>query len=580
MNKELTKTLVDVNMGRKKADLCLQNVQIVDVYNKEVFKGDVFIKDGYFCSCGGNDVIKAEKYVDCDGKYLVPGFIDAHCHIESSHLSPSEFSDAVVPRGTTTVIADPHEICNVAGLDGMRYMLSSAKNAPLSIFFMFPSCVPATDFENAGAVLLAEDIEKIIDDERILGLGEMMNYPGLFFNDQKVLDKLETAYKRGKNIDGHSPGIVGNALDAYTAARITTDHECETPEDLHERVRRGVYVMLREGTACKNVLGLLPAVTKENSNRILFCTDDCQPQTITTLGHVSNGIKLAIEHGLDPLYAISMASLNAATCYKLEDRGAIAPGLRADCFLTDSLTKLDPLAVYIKGNLVAENGKILKKTPHAPLVKVAGMMNVKKLDKDIFKLHLKSDHVRVIRILPGGVVTKEEDAYIKRDSEGDFIHDENVDLLKVAVIERHHGTGNVGLALIRGYGMKRGAVATSVAHDSHNIIVVGSSNEEMLLAVQELVKLGGGITVVKDGKLLGSLQHEIAGLMTDKPLDYVKEKLDELHEIAVKEISDKTDIDPFMTLCFMALPVIPEVKVTDLGLFNVSKFKLEPLEID
>ncbi len=579
MNKELARNLVEANMGRCKADLCLQNVKIVDVYNKEVFEGDVYIKDGHFCSYS-NDVIKAERYVECRGKYLVPGFIDGHCHIESSHLSPSEFSDAVVPRGTTTVIADPHEICNVAGLDGMRYMLASAKGAPLSIFYMFPSCVPATDFENAGAVLLADDIEKMIDDERILGLGEMMNFPGLFYSDQKVLDKLETAYSRKKNIDGHSPGVIGNCLDAYTAARITTDHECETPEDLHERVRRGMYVMLRQGTACKNVLGLLPGVTKENSGRILFCTDDCQPQTITTVGHVSNGVKLAIKNGLDPLYAISMASLNAATCYKLEDRGAIAPGLRADCFLTDSLEELDPTDVYISGKLVAKDGKILEKAPHAPLIGVAGKMNVKRLDRDIFKMDLKSDHVRVIKILPGGVVTKEEDAYIKRDSDGDFIHDENVDLLKVAVIERHHGTGNVGLALIRGYGMKRGAVATSVAHDSHNIIVVGSSNDEMLLAVQELVKLGGGITVVKDGKLLGSLQHEIAGLMTDKPLDYVKEKLDELHEIAVKEISDKTDIDPFMTLCFMALPVIPEVKVTDLGLFNVTKFSLEPLEID
>ena len=577
MNKELARRLVDANMGRCNADLCLANVQVVDVYNKEIFKGDVFIKDGYFCSCG-NSTIKADRYIDCGGKYLVPGFIDAHCHIESSHLSPSEFSDAVVPRGTTTVIADPHEICNVAGLDGLRYMIDSAKGAPLSIFYMFPSCVPATDFENAGAVLLRKDIETMIDDERILGLGEMMNFPGLFMADEKVLDKLEAAYSRKKNIDGHSPAVTDNGLDAYTAARITTDHECETVEDLHERVRRGMYVMLREGTACRNVLGLLPGVTKENSSRILFCTDDCQPQTIMTKGHLSNGVKLAIQNGLDPLYAISMASLNAATCYKLEDRGAIAPGLRADCFLTSSLEKLDPEAVYIDGKLVAENGRILEKAPHAPLVGVAGKMNVKHLDIDIFKMKLTSDHVRVIRILPGGVVTGEDEAYIRRDKDGDFIHDENEDILKIAVIERHHGTGNVGLALIKGYGMKKGAVATSVAHDSHNIIVVGSSNEEMLCAVEELVKLGGGITVVKDGKLLGSLQHEIAGLMTDRPLDYVKEKLDELHEIAVREITDRTDIDPFMTLCFMALPVIPELKITDLGLFDVMKFSLVPVE--
>lgn len=577
MNQTLASRLIDVAMGRSEADLCLSDVTVVDVYNKTTFRSDVFIKDGYFASFSSE--CKARKKVDMKGKYLVPGLIDGHCHIESSHLSPSAFSDAIVPRGTTTVIADPHEICNVAGLDGLRYMLKSSKNAPLSVFLMVPSCVPATDFENAGAVLLAADIEQVIDEERILGLGEMMNYPGIWSNDPKVLAKLECAYKRGKNIDGHSPAIAGKFLDAYTAARITTDHECATPEELQERVRRGMYVMLRQGTACKNVLDLLPGVTKENSSRILFCTDDRQPQSIFREGHINYGVNLAIGAGLDPLYALSMATLNAAVCYGLDDRGAIAPGLRADCFITSSLEKITAEEVFILGEKVAEDGRILKKAPHVVPEKVSGMMDVKDFSAERLKIHLKGDHVRVIDIIPGGVVTGNGEAHVKKDAEGCYVNNPEEDILKLAVIERHHGTGNVGLGLIRGYGMKDGAVATSIAHDSHNIIVVGSNDEDMVVAVRELIRLGGGITMVKHGKVLQSHQLEIAGLMTDDDEVSVCRTLDEMHEICDKELGVSKEIDPFMTLCFMALPVIPALKLTDTGLFDVTAFRQVPLEI-
>ena len=334
MDLKTVKSLIDASACRTDADLKIKNVKIVDVYNKELFPSDVYVKDGYIIGFGGDR--KAREEFDGKGRFLIPSFIDSHCHIESSHLSPAEFSDAVVPCGTGTVIADPHEICNVTGLDGMQYMLDASKDIPLSVFLMFPSCVPATPFEHSGAVLSAEDVRAFIDNPRILGLGEMMNYPGVAAADNDVLAKLEEAYRRGKNIDGHAPSITGEGLDGYIAAGISTDHECETPEELREKVRKGMYVMLRQGTACRNVLQLLPGVDEGNWRRILFCTDDRQPQTIKEEGALNYGVSLAIRNGLDPITAIAMATLNAAECYHLTDRGAVSPGKRADLILTGS----------------------------------------------------------------------------------------------------------------------------------------------------------------------------------------------------------------------------------------------------
>jgi adenine deaminase len=581
MDSKLAFNLVRTAKGQEMPDLLIKNINVVDVYNKTTFLSDVLIKDGYFAGFGKDlKEVKAAKEIDGDGKYLVPGFIDAHCHIESSHLSPSAFSDAIVPCGTTTVIADPHEICNVCGLDALDYMLKSSQAIPLSVYYMFPSCVPATDFEHAGAVLTAEEIRKRIGNPRILGLGEMMNYPGLIYTDQKVLDKLQTAYDCNKNIDGHSPAIVDSDLDAYTAARITTDHECATPEELKERVRRGMYVMLRQGTACKNVLDLLPGVTAGNSSRILFCTDDRQPESILGEGHINYGVNLAIKAGLDPITAISMASLNASVCYKLSDRGAIAPGLRADCFITASLTSIIPEEVFVLGREVAAFGSILEKAIHTEPVNVSGMMNVANFSAERLQLKLNSDHVRVIDIIPGGVVTGSGDATVKRDDKGLWVHDPDADILKLAVVERHKGTGNVAVALIRGYGMKHGAVATSIAHDSHNIIVIGDNDDDMATAVEKLISIGGGITTVLDGKVLATHRLEIAGLMTDLPAEEVCKCLKEMHDIAYDKLKVSRKVDPFMTLCFMALPVIPELKLTDCGLFDVTRFSFVPLELE
>ena len=572
MDRSKAYSLIEAAMGRSDADLVIRNAEVIDVYSRSSFRSDVYIKDGMIAGFGGARKAKAEY--DAAGRYLLPGLIDAHCHIESSHLSPSEFSDAVVPCGTTTVIADPHEICNVCGLDGMDYMLKASEDIPLSVFLMFPSCVPATPFEHSGAILGAEDIARYIDNPRVLGLGEMMNYPGVAAADNDVLAKLEEAYRRGKNIDGHAPSITGEGLDGYIAAGISTDHECETPEELREKVRKGMYVMLRQGTACRNVLQFLPGVDEGNWRRILFCTDDRQPQTIKEEGALNYGVSLAIRNGLDPITAIAMATLNAAECYHLTDRGAVSPGKRADLILTSSIADgIVPKAVFISGSLVAEDGKILGKARHTEPENVRGRMDVREFSKEKLSYRPGSDHVRVIDIIPGGVVTGAGDAMIRRDGNGEWIHDDADDVLKLAVIERHHGTGNVAVALIRGYGMRHGAVATSIAHDSHNIIAIGDNDDDMAAAVEHLISIGGGITMFKDGRELGTHVLEIAGLMTDDGVDEVVRCLEEMHETADKELGVNKDIDPFMTLCFMALPVIPAYKLTDCGLFDVRSFQ-------
>ncbi len=571
MTKEKAIALIETAMGRKDADLVIRNAEIIDVYSRSSFRADVYITEGTIVGFDGER--RARNEYDAKGKYLVPGFIDAHCHIESSHLSPAEFSNTVIPYGTTTVIADPHEICNVCGLDGLDYMLKASEDIPLSVFFMFPSCVPATPFEHSGAILEAGDMERYIDNPRILGLGEMMNYPGVANADDSVMEKLNAAYRRGKNIDGHAPSITGQGLDGYIAAGISTDHECESAEELQEKIRKGMYVMLRQGTACRNVLQLLPGVNEGNWRRILFCTDDRQPQTIKEEGAVNHGVSLAVQHGLDPYTAIAAATLNAAECYGLKDRGAIAPGKKADFFLTESISEgIVPDEVFIDGVLAAAGGTIMKKAGHAEPVNVRGRMDVKDFSKEKLSFRPGSDHVRVIDIIPGGVVTGAGEAYIKRSNDGEWIHDSSCDILKLAVIERHHGTGNSAVALIRGYGMKHGAVATSIAHDSHNIIVIGDNDDDMAAAVQHLIAIGGGITMFKDGKELGTHVLEIAGLMTDDSMEDVVRCLESMHETAEKELGVNKDIDPFMTLCFMALPVIPSYKLTDCGLFDVNSF--------
>jgi adenine deaminase len=576
--KQELKHLIAVAAGREAADLKIENCRIVDVFDRNVFEGDVLVAGSAIAGFGGKGFPKACKTIDAGGAYLVPGLINGHVHIESSHCCPEEFARLVVPCGTTTVIADPHEICNVCGVDGLDYMLEASKNIPLDVFFMFPSCVPATGFEHAGAVLKADAVRSRIGNPRVLGLGELMNAPGVIFADDEVLDKVAACDEAGKHIDGHSPGTMGTDLDAYCDPLIMSDHECATVEEMQAKIRRGMYVMLREGSACKNLLTLLSGVTQKNLDRCLFCTDDRQPKSIIEEGDIDNNVRLAIKAGMDPLDAIRIATLNGALCHRLYDRGAIAPGYKADFLLIDDLAGFRPKMVFKDGVLQAKDGEYLFEGKPVEPRNVSGRMLVAPLSLDSFALKLGSDRIRAIDIIPGGVVTGEYITDVKRDGNGMWIHDPDADLLEISVIERHHKTGLMHSCLIHGYKMKHGAVGTTIAHDSHNLIVIGDNRSDMLAVSEYLIKVGGGVAMVKDGKVLDCLPLPIAGLMTSESGLEVDRKLTEMHETAIKTLGVNPELDPFMTLSFMALPVIPKLKITDSGLFDYEKFSFVPEE--
>ena len=577
MDKKSLKRVIDVAAGREAADLCIKNCRIIDVFNKEIFEGNVLVAEGIISGFGGPGFPEAHENYDAAGAFVAPGLIDGHVHIESSHLSPAEFARLVVPHGTTTIIADPHEICNVCGLDGFDYMLKASEELALQVFLQFPSCVPCTPFENSGAILKAHEIAKRIDNIRVLGLGELMDFPGVLSADDDILEKLMVAQIAGKIVDGHSPGLDGTGLDTYTASGVRNEHECAVPADLIDRVRRGVYVMLRQGTSCHDVLNLLPAINEKNGSFCLFCTDDRQSASLLEEGHIDNNIRIAVGAGLDPITAICMATINAATCFGLKDRGAVAPGRRADLILFDDLDDLRVKEVWIEGKLTAHEGVYLAHDPHVEPKNVSSKINVKDFSAARLKMHLNSDTVKTIKLIPYSVVTENGTAHVKTDDQGNWVRDEK-DIVKIAVVERHHGTGNVGIGLLEGFGLKGGAIATSVAHDSHNIIVAGDNDTDMELAVNTLTKIGGGMVIVSYGKVLDSMAHEIAGLMTDRPGEEVAHKIEELDKLAREQLCINDTADPFMTLCFMALPVIPELKITDKGLFDVELFKHVPIE--
>jgi adenine deaminase len=577
MKKDVLKKMIQTAKGDAPAQLVLKNAKVVDVFNGEIIDGDVAIYNGSIVGVGH---YSGEQEVNLKGKYVAPGFIDSHIHIESAYVTPEEFGRLAVPHGTTTIVADPHEIVNVCGVDGMNYMLEAAKGTKLDIRYMVPSCVPSTPFEHAGAVLEAADMEVPMKEEQVLGLGEFMNAVGVVNTDDGVLDKLLLAHSMGKVIDGHSPGLTGETLNAYIAAGVRTDHECTTVEEMKERISKGMYVLLRQGSACHDLERLIPGITPYNSRMCLLCSDDRQPKTIFSEGHLESHLRMLVKHGIDAVTAVSMATINAARCYGLDNRGAIAPGYKADIVVLDDLESFHVDAVYIDGEKTAEQGRYLPEIYHTKGEKVKGRMNVKDFSIDKLRLPLKSDKVKVIDILPGGVVTGCGTAVVNLDDKGCFKYTANQDIVKVAVVERHNGTGNMAVGLIRGYGIKAGAVAVSVAHDSHNIIVVGVNDEDMATAVQELIKCGGGVILVKDGEVLENMPLPIAGLMSDKSGEWVSEQLDKIHHVAYESLGIKGDVEPVMTLCFMALPVIPELKITDMGLFDVTRFEFVPVEAD
>lgn len=575
MQKEELKKLIDTAAGRIPADVVIKNCKVVNVFSGKIVEGDIALCGDQIAGIGQYE---GEKVIDAQGRYAAPGFIDSHIHIESSYVSPEEIGRLLVPHGGTTIIADPHEIVNVCGIPGLDYMMEAAKGTALDVKYVLPSCVPATPFEHAGAVINAPEMEEPIKREGILGLGEFMNFVGVIGADESVLDKLLVAKREGKIIDGHGPGITGKDMNAYAAARILADHECSTVEEMEERLACGMYILLRQGSACHNLRPLLKGVTPENSRRCLLCSDDRQPKTILHEGHLDNHLKICVEEGLDAVTAIRMATLNAAECFGLHDRGAIAPGYRADIVLLDDLKDFHVDKVWIAGELTAENGTYLKEIKPYDISSVKGSVVVKDFSAEKFKMHLKSDLVNVIEILPGGVVTKKTTAQIQLDENGEFVRDPKVDIVKTAVVERHQGTGNVACGFLKGYGIKEGAVALSIAHDSHNIIVVGVSDEEMEFAVKSLIEQEGGIVLVKDGKVIENMPMPIAGLMSDQSGEWVDEKLTAIHEKAFGELGILEGVEPVMTLCFMSLAVIPEIKLTDMGLFDVTTFSFIPVE--
>ncbi len=572
------KKLVDVAAGRTPPDLVIKNVNVVDVYSGAVIDGTcIAIAGGRIAGVGD---YTGPNEVDGEDMYALPGLIDSHIHIESSCVSPEEISRLLVPNGTSTIMADPHEIVNVCGLPGLHYMMAAAENALLDIKFMLPSCVPATPFENAGAVLDAAVTAKAIQDPRVTGLGEFMDYPGVVNGNEECMAKIAAAHAAGKPVDGHSPGLFGKALSAYAAALIHTDHECSTVEEMQGRIQRGMYVLMRQGSACENLRALAKGVTAQNARRCLLCSDDRQPKTIFESGHINGLLRICVEEGIDAVTAVRMATLNAAECFGLRDRGGIAPGLRADVTLVEDLKQFKARRVWLAGTEAARDGKYLHPVERVDAAAVKGSMNVKDFSIRKLSIRPKSNKVHVIDIIPGGVVTGNGVATVKLDENGEFLYDSAEDIAKIAVIERHHGTGNVGLGFLRGYGIRQGAVALSIAHDSHNIITVGKNDADIAFAVEQLIRQGGGIVLANGGKLVEAMPMPLGGIMSEESGEWVDERLTAIHAAAADVLGISGGVEPVMTLCFMSLPVIPDLKITDMGIFDVCKFEFIPLEAE
>jgi len=562
--------LIAAARGEVEVDLLLEGADMVNTLSGERHRSNVAISDG---TVVGFDCESAKKVVDLSGMVLAPGFIDGHVHLESSMVAVPEYARAVVPRGTTAVVADPHEIANVLGAVGIRYILDSSQLSPLSVFVMLPSCVPATSLETSGACLDAEVLSEMIEEEGVIGIAEVMNYPGVVFRDPSVLAKIELAGDR--RVDGHCPVLSGRDLTAYVAAGIGSDHECTTSEEAKEKLRLGMRIMIREGTAAKNLDDLLPLVNEVNSRRFLFVSDDRHPSEILREGHIDFMVRRAVQAGLDPIVAIQIASLNAAEYFGLRDLGAIAPGRRADIVVLDDLDNLEVQKVLKGGETVAEGGRLLAPIAEAPSSRPrSSSMKVGGISPESFEIKAGGDLARTIGVIPNQIITQSFLARPKVDG-GKIVADLDCDLLLMAVVERHTGSGNVGLGLVNGFGLARGAIATSVAHDSHNIAAVGTSSSEIYRAVSEVQEMGGGLVVVDDGTITASLPLPIAGLLSDRSMGEVAELIEEVVG-AAKDLGSSLE-DPFMTLSFLCLPVIPELKLTDRGLVDVNRFDFVPL---
>ncbi len=548
--------LISVAKGELPADLLLANARIVNVFTGEIEDGSVAICGDRIAGIGD---YQAKEVVDVGGRYIAPGLINGHIHPESSMLDIGQYARAVVPHGTTTLVTDLHEIANVCGVAGIKYILERARRLPFNLFLMAPSCVPATNLETSGASLGPEEIRQILKWEECLGLGEVMNFPGVIGGDEAVLQKIE--YAKGKVIDGHAPGLSGGALSAYIAAGIYSDHECVALEEAKEKLRQGMFIMLREGSSEKNLEALLPLVTDKTWPRCMFVVDDRTGADLLRDGDIDAVVRKAIGLGLDPVRAIQLATINTAGYFRREGLGGIAPGYFADLIVLGDLKKLQIDMVFYRGKLVAEGGKPLFPTPRTTDRSLTDSVNIKPFDIEALRLTPSGGAEPVIEVVPGQIITK------KLMEKLTSIPDIERDILKLVVVERHKATGNIGVGLVRGFGLKRGALASSIAHDSHNIIAVGTSDEDIFTAVKEIERLRGGLVAVGGGKILASLALPVAGLLSDEPLETVVNKLERLEKVAV-EMGVKL-ASPFATLSFLALPVIPEIRLTDRGVVEL-----------
>lgn len=569
IGREVTLDLAEIiraARGEKRVDLLIKNARIVNVLSGEIYPANVAIDGGLIVGFGDYQAVHT---IDLKGHYLAPGFLDGHMHMESSMIEPTEFSRVVVPRGTTTVIVDPHEIANVRGIEGIKYILRANKVVPLDIYAMIPSCVPATPLETSGASLTADDIVPSFTKDRVLGLGELMDFPGVLNKNPHVLRKMNV--EGVTRIDGHAPGLSGKDLYAYVAAGALSDHECTTHDEALEKLRLGMYIMIREGSVTRDLDALLPLVTPVNSRRCMFVTDDREPLDLVNEGHMSFVIKKAIARGMDPTVAIAMATINTAEYFGLKNIGAIAPGYIADLVAIDNFTDFNTSMVFKKGEVVAKDGRPLFTLRSLDATPVMNTVNIPPVTADTFKVEAKGDEINVIGLIEHQIVTHRLRKKAKI-VDGCVTADPENDILKMVVVERHNATGNIGKSFITGFGLRKGALASTVAHDSHNLIILGENDQDMAIAARRIQELQGGQVIAVDGKVVAELPLPIAGLMSDLPLETVYKRLVKFDEIT-GELGSKTD-HPFMTLSFMALPVIPHLKVTDLGLVDVDQFKI------
>lgn len=554
--------IIAVAAGREKADLVLKNAEYLNVFSNEFLCGDIAIANGLIAGVGKYD---GKTEIDVSGKLVLPGFIDAHIHLESSMVTPAEFAKAVVAHGTTTVITDPHEITNVMGIDGVEYMIQASQNLPIDVHFMMPSCVPATEIDESGAELDCKDIDLYLDNKKVLGLAEMMNYVGVINGDKNVLSKIVTSQAHHKKIDGHAPELSGNDLNAYIAAGVYSDHECSTFENALEKLRKGQFIMIREGTAAHNLKALMPLLTQQYYSRCMFATDDKHPSDLLHGGHIDYIVKQALKNGADPIVALKTATHHAARYFLLNNKGAIASGYLADIVVVDNLEDFNVETVFKCGKLVFD-GEV--KDFSAPTVdeklaeKCFDTFHLDSVTPSSFKVDGK---LGLIGLVGGELLTRNLGTADKIDVEND--------ILKIACIERHKGTNHIGVGYVKGYSLKSGAVATSVAHDSHNIITVGCNDDDIAVAVNAIKDSKGGIAVVENGKIKALLELPIAGLMSDEPLTTVNEKLENAKSSAYELGADKS-IDPFMTLSFLSLPVIPSLRITTKGVFDAENWKM------